>query len=109
MRLFVHEPMKTASTGDLLERSAGGEVHVLEGALGGGPLVRVGDRRRVGNGVAQRDALAGVGAPGDEGLERVGVEEDLGVEDGVVVGREGVSSRRRRHPSPALSARAGDP
>ena len=64
--------------------------------------LRVGDRRRVGHGPAQRDALAGVGAPGDERLELVRVEEDLGVEDGVVVGGERVPVGDRVVPVGAL-------
>ena len=100
MRLLVHEPMKTASTVMSFSGVPGVEVHVLEGALRGGALVRVGDARGVGNDVAERDALAGVGAPGDERLELVGVEEHLGVEHGALVGRQASASRRRRRPSP---------
>ena len=45
MRLLVHEPMKTASTGMSFSGVPGVEVHVLERALGGGALVGVGDSR----------------------------------------------------------------
>ena len=38
--------------------------------------------------VAQRQALAGVGAPGDERRQRVGVDVDLGVEHRAVVGAQ---------------------
>ena len=72
---------------DILQRRAGLQVHVLEGALGGGALVGVGEVGRVeGTTSRERDALAGVRAPGDERLERVRVEEHLGVVDRALVG-----------------------
>ena len=43
MRLFVHEPMKTASTATSFSGVPGLQIHVLERALGGGALVGVGE------------------------------------------------------------------
>ena len=69
MRLLVHEPMKTASTATSFSGVPGLQVHVLERALGGGALVRVGEVVGRRHDVRQRHALAGVGAPRDERLE----------------------------------------
>src|SRR5690606_13033385 len=71
-------------------RRAGLEVHVLQGAFGGEALVLVGDELRVRHGLAQGDALAGVGAPGDERGQGGAVDVDDGVELGVGVGDQRV-------------------
>ena len=75
---------------DLAQRRAGLEAHVVQGLLGGDlvvGLVEVVGARDVGT---QRRALAGVGAPGDERRHGRRVELDLLVEDGVVVGAQGL-------------------
>lgn len=74
---------------DLAQRGAGLQSHVGEGVLGGDPLLRVGEGGRVRHRGAERGALAGVGAPGDEGGQLGGVDEDLVVEDRVLVGAQG--------------------
>ncbi len=66
MRPLVQEPRKTVSTGISRIGVPAVEAHVLQRALGGVALGAGGQRGRVGDGVAERDALAGVGAPGDE-------------------------------------------
>ena len=73
---------------DLLaeDRLAGLEVHVLERALEGAPLARVGLVGRRRDAAGDRDAHPRVGAVGDHRLERVGVDGD----------RSCRSSRRRR-------------
>ena len=68
--------------------------------------------RRVGHPLGQRQPLAGVGAPGDERGERVGVDVHLGVEHRVVVGAQLRASTRPRRPSPrragaCVAARSG--
>ena len=57
----------------------------------------------------QRRALAGVGAPGDERRRAAGVDDDLVVEDGVVVGAQRPPVGDGRVPVRARSARAGGP
>ena len=89
MRPFVQLPMKTVLTAISAHRGAGLEVHVLQGALGGRAGGLIGEVFRAGDCGRQRHALAGVGAPGDEGLDVSGLEDDLGVEDGVLVGGQG--------------------
>ena len=54
------------------------------------------------DGAAERDALAGVGAPGDERRHLRGVEDDLGVVLRVVVGDEGLPVGDGRVPVGAL-------
>src|SRR5690606_15018957 len=66
------------------------QVHVGQGLLGGGTLDRVGEGLGVGDDRVQGDALSGVGAPGDERAELVGVEEDLLVEHCAFVGGQGL-------------------
>ena len=74
----------------------------MQRALGCCPVVHVVECCRVRHALTQRDALAGVGAPGDERLQRVRVEEDLGIEHGSIVGGEGVPVRDSVVPVPAL-------
>ena len=62
------------------------QIHVFEGAFCCDLVVLVLEVVRGGNGVAQRNTLTGVGAPGDEGFELVSVDEDFLVEDGAFVG-----------------------
>ena len=102
MRPLVQEPTKTVST--LMSRSGcpARQPHVLQGLFGGVALRSVLVRSRVGDVRRQRRALAGVGAPGDERRQRGGVDDDLGVEDGVVVGAQRLPVRDRGVPVLAL-------
>src|SRR5690606_39870809 len=78
------------------------QVHVGQRLLGGGAFGGVGEGGRVGHRGVQRDALAGVGAPGDERAELVGVEVDLLVEDRVLVGDQALPVLDRLVPQLAL-------
>ena len=102
MRPLVHEPMNTVSTGMSRIGRAGGQAHVLERP---GGRVAVAGRRRSRRGRAPTpssgDDLRRVGAPRDVGRDGGGVEDDLLVEGGAVVGGqrppvvEGLLPRRR--------------
>ena len=83
---------------DLLHRGARGQIHVLEGALGCGALVRVVNLFGVRHAVTQQHALARVGAPSHEWLELVRVDIDLGVEYGALVSRQRLPVLDRRVP-----------
>jgi hypothetical protein len=73
---------------DLAQRRTGRQAHVGQRLLDVAPLVLVGEFGRVGHDAGDRQALAGVGAPGDVGGQRRGVDVHLAVEDGVLVGAQ---------------------
>ncbi len=75
--------------GDLAHRGAGGQAHVLQRLLRRDHVAGVLEVGRVRHRTAERDALAGVGPPGDERRHRRGVEHDLLVVLGVLIGDEG--------------------
>ena len=83
-------------------RGAGLERHVVQRLLGADPVLGVLEVVRVRDRAAQRHALAGVGAPGDERRHRAGVEDDLLVVLRVGVGDEGLPVRHRGIPLRAL-------
>ena len=70
IRPLVQEPTKTVSTSTSRIGVPAVEAHVLQGLLGGDPVGRVLEVLGVGHRAAQRHALAGVGAPGDERRHR---------------------------------------
>ena len=72
--------------GDVADGGAGLEAHVLQGPGGGVAGVRLGEGVGVGDRLVDADDLAGVGAPGDVGAQLGGVDHDLLVEGGAVVG-----------------------
>ena len=74
---------------NLAHRGTGLEVHVFEGALGGRAGRLIGEVLGGRDGGRERHALAGVSAPGDEGLDVGGLEDHLGVENSVLIGGEG--------------------
>src|SRR5580693_2968532 len=80
---------------DLAQRRAGRQAHVGEGPLG---AVRVLGLTRRGHGRAERERLAGVGAPGDVRAQRGRVDGDLAVEDRALVGRQAPPVLDRRVP-----------
>src|SRR6202451_4177240 len=84
---------------DLLERRAGRQAHVGEGALGGVRVLGLARRR---DGGAKRQRLARGGAPGEVRRERGRVDRDLVVEDGALVGPELAPVGHRRVPVGAL-------
>ena len=94
---------------DLAHRRAGLEPHVLQGLLARATgRSRPRSPRGAGPTRAERHALPGVGAPGDERRHRARVELDLLVEGRVVVGDQRPPVARPRRPSPRPSApRAG--
>jgi hypothetical protein len=71
---------------DVAHGGSGRQPHVVQGLLGGRPLVRVGIGLRVRDDAGQRHALGGVGAPRHERGDLRRVEDDLPVELRVVVG-----------------------
>src|SRR5699024_7788873 len=75
---------------DVPQRDSRGQVHVLQGALSGGPVGVVGAVLRCGAGRAQRQALARVGSPGDERGEAGSVDVDDRVELRALVGAQGL-------------------
>ena len=75
---------------DVAQRGAGLEVHVLHGALGGEAVVVVGEVLQLRDGFCQRQALAGVGTPGDERSQGGAIDVHDGVELRVVVGAQGL-------------------
>ena len=109
IRPLVQEPTKTVSTLDVAHRGPGLETHVGQRLLGGDGVAGLLEVRRRRDGAAERDALAGVGAPGDERRHLGGVEHDLLVERRVVVGAQAASSARPRRPSRRPSAPRGGP
>ena len=110
IREFVHEPMKTRSIADLLDRLAGPQAHVLERALGGGTVVGVVERGRVGHDAGDRHDHARIRAPRHLRDEVGDVDDDVRV-----VRRAGIASRSERQsldgavPVRALRARARGP
>ena len=86
IRPLVQEPRKTVSTWISRSGVPARQVHVLQRPLGRLSLVVVGDLLGVGNRRRERQPLTGIGAPGDERGQLGRVEDDLGVEHGVVVG-----------------------
>ena len=70
MREFVHEPMKTRSTAMSAERGSRLEIHVVERALDGLAVGRVGVRGGVGDAAVDRRDHPGVRAPRDLRHER---------------------------------------
>jgi hypothetical protein len=106
MRELVQLPMKTTLIGMTQEQLAGFEIHVAQGLGNGIALARIAIEE--GSGMAgDRNAHAGIGAPGDHGLERIGVDGYLAIEGCAFVGGELTSSGRRRRPNPRLSGRRG--
>ena len=89
MRLLVHEPMKTASTATSF--SGVPACRSMYSSARSAAARSLGSAKSVGRGhdVRERHALTGVGAPGDERLELVRVEEHLGVVDRALVAGEG--------------------
>ena len=87
---------------DVAHRCAGLERHVLQRLLGRDLVLGVLELVRARDRAAERHPLAGVGAPGDERRHPGGVEDDLGVVLGVVVGDEGLPVADRGVPLGAL-------
>ena len=94
---------------DLRQRGAGGQAHVGQRLLRGLAVALVGERRRVRHRGTDRQTLARVGAPGDVGRQRGGVEVYLAVEDGAVVGAQRRPVLDGGVPVGALRVRAGGP
>ena len=106
MRLFVHEPMNTVSTAIARIGVPALEAHVGEGPLGGLPVVRARERRRIGHRPVDRDHLRRVRSPRHVRHERCRVDDDLLVERRSVVGGERIASRRAPAPMPCPWVRA---
>src|SRR5215472_15483954 len=87
---------------DVADRGAGAEVHVGQRALGRLPQRGGAERARVRHEVVDRDRLRGVRAPGDRGPQRRGVDADLAIELGVVVGDQAAPVIERLLPELAL-------
>src|SRR5207247_3380587 len=71
--------------GDLL---AAGEAHIVERPYSGFPLGLVGDLIRPRHAPGHRDYLLRARSPGDERWQPLGVQHDLAVEGGILVGIE---------------------
>ena len=95
MRELVHEPMNTRSSAICSIGVPGSQVHVGERALGrlavGGAVELLGRGHALGDGAHH----AGVRAPGDLRGDRGGVDDDLGVELGALVGAQLAPARDR--------------
>ena len=76
--------------GDVLDRHARLEAHVVDGAAGGIAFGFVGDGFGVGHGCGDRGTLAGVGAPGHVRFEILGLDGDFFIEHGVIIGLQGL-------------------
>ena len=69
----------------------------------------VGEDLRIRHPSTERNALAGVGAPGDERRQLACVKIDFGVEVRVRIAVQRLPVRRRRRPSPRPRERADGP
>ena len=108
MRLLVHEPMKTMSTGWPSSDWPASQAHVVEGVLERPPGRGVRLAVRVGDTAGDGHAHARVGAVGDHRLQGAGVDRDR-LRRGCASGSDGSEppARDRARPSRRPWARAG--
>ena len=108
IRAFVHEPMKTRSTGDVLHRRARLEAHVGERTLGRQPPVGIGVAGWIRDAVRDGDDHLRVRPPGDLRRELGDIDRELAVVGRIGIGRERAPAVERLLPARRRSApRAG--
>ena len=74
------------------------EGHVLQGLGGSSPVSLVDEDLRIRHFSTQRNALTGIGSPGDEGCQLTCIKIDFGIEDGIGVAAQRAPVRQGRVP-----------